>query len=925
MPVDISPTIIIGLGGTGGLICKMIKEKLLAYYGNEDDIPKLIKIIQIDSTSNNEPEEDSMELPALTNNLIAKVAKQELKAILKNVKGTPEIAAWLDPDHFPIDEIESGCGQCRQAGRLAFWRHRSADLRIKEKIVTQMTEVTSVQAVGDARRKGINVLSNVPEVFMINSLAGGTGNGMFLDIAGLIKNSFPNAVISLIALLPKLFEGKILSLSQSVFQMYANSYAALKEIGHFMIPNKWEVTYNISNRDVESFGGVGDERVFKYVYLIDNMNKEGQDLQDRAHVSPLIAEYIFHTVISFGASINAQRANINRYLLNDMKCNSFGVSILNYPVGEILEVCKYTCGSDILDNISFQNYQSKEVTEALDDKNVGMMERIFNIDKLKKDLCKSDSYVTQNANDIASLKKKVSIVNAVNMQIAQVEKDYKKDIASVEKNENPVSESLKKSVSSEMKGYLVSKGPKFTIDLLNQLKTRLASDISSIRSTQQQAQLEATTLDTKLTEDKKLLDSLKKKTTEFPSTWERRCGSNLSHLLNDVQNKFGNLLLGDKLGKIIAILDNLLKQTTGYIDMQISLIMKLENEMSNIHSNFNIAKKKALDRMAVLSCATETKVGCSDNEVDTFYKTRFQDNNGIKTSVFLASTMQRKLPDWLGQSSDNVEKEIMNEVEQQIMGKMLRGLTLKDAYPDNAALDGDIGKTYHKGIPFWNHHHSMYGVYQSSCAISGFSAAELQQYSSLNGVPLITSDSEQSKRRILFFHLEAGVPISSITGLEEYREAYDDYMKRGDKWIHVLPGADKFDELGSGKQEDDLLLTCQDFGIVYKVGEFYEYDAIEKKKGKESVKKVKIAQGFNNTVEKLKLDQETTKKLIEMLSAAIKRKTSMELRTYLDDHNEPDTMAFAQNHKNKYKDQGGDSIPSHSIPYYIEEDIRKKI
>ena len=120
-------------------------------------------------------------------------------------------------------------------------------------------------------------------VFVISSVAGGTGAGMFLDTAFLIKDINANIHPTGILFLPSLFDG-IGGVSGAHKQVcYSNGYASLMELDNFMAPM---VGSNIDGGDDYpkfTFNWDGDPHTvlappFNNVYFVDSQNNSDKRL-----------------------------------------------------------------------------------------------------------------------------------------------------------------------------------------------------------------------------------------------------------------------------------------------------------------------------------------------------------------------------------------------------------------------------------------------------------------------------------------------------------------------------------------------------------------------------------------------------------------------------------------------------------------------
>lgn len=182
-------------------------------------------------------------------------------------------------------------------------------------------------------------------IFLTASVVGGTGNGMFLDMAAMIhdifKDTWPAPKLYGIIVLPSAFKRVVYNQNAR-----ANAYAALKELDYFQSGNPFEATYP-NGRQVRL-----QDRLFKdgMLYLLDVENLSGNILQDRDQVQELTGQFI-HTFVSstVGGAIEERMVNDSTrasiYFPEDgseparrASYNSFGISRVMYPVPILREI-----------------------------------------------------------------------------------------------------------------------------------------------------------------------------------------------------------------------------------------------------------------------------------------------------------------------------------------------------------------------------------------------------------------------------------------------------------------------------------------------------------------------------------------------------------------------------------------------------------
>lgn len=139
---------------------------------------------------------------------------------------------WFDPGLLHVLPRQPRTEGIRMLGRLAFCDHHRLILQRLESALRSLASATPVTP-----QPGENSSSAPLLVVVVAGLGGGTGGGMFLDIAYAIRSrlqqlDLPRASVQALLLLPP-----VGGAANDVQQYLANSYAALRELVHFSRPD----------------------------------------------------------------------------------------------------------------------------------------------------------------------------------------------------------------------------------------------------------------------------------------------------------------------------------------------------------------------------------------------------------------------------------------------------------------------------------------------------------------------------------------------------------------------------------------------------------------------------------------------------------------------------------------------------------------
>ena len=196
----IRPLLIIGVGGAGGKTIRAMKQELnriLESSGYTEGLPDAWQFLHIDTTYDGV----SFPAPMLPANEFHCVVPSgasfhDLAASITN-RGTVAdqqkmLSGWGVPNS-PIP-IRSGAGQNRAIGRQVGVAVSSNTLKaIQNSISNMLGPSAQFELAAAARALGARGVITQPEALIFSSLGGGTGSGMFTDIAELLKRSTPQA------------------------------------------------------------------------------------------------------------------------------------------------------------------------------------------------------------------------------------------------------------------------------------------------------------------------------------------------------------------------------------------------------------------------------------------------------------------------------------------------------------------------------------------------------------------------------------------------------------------------------------------------------------------------------------------------------------------------------------------------------------
>ncbi len=366
--IRIRPTLLIGLGGTGGDVILRVRKRFYEKYGSLAEFP-IVGYLWLD-TDRSEKHilgKEIREFVRLTDTERLYVTIGDTTSITQNLKepNYSHIDKWWYPGLNSLGQMNEGAGQIRAYSRLALFHHYQA---IRAAITEANTKVRDPHAAERMMKsqllKDQGLLTHVDfaqptNVYVVSSIAGGTGSGMLMDIAFMIKEIFQegNVTSSAYLVLPHHF-GTITN-----ERMKANAYALLKELNYykFGVPH-FEAEWQRGNTSKVPIPP------FDYCYLFDNQNNAGQATGGQPGSQELIFELLADSIFKdfshgeFADHKRSARINVRQYMNKTydyehprfkqkfiQRYQSLGLASISVPHGRIITACAYKLAGEVID------------------------------------------------------------------------------------------------------------------------------------------------------------------------------------------------------------------------------------------------------------------------------------------------------------------------------------------------------------------------------------------------------------------------------------------------------------------------------------------------------------------------------------------------------------------------------------------------
>ena len=217
--------ILVGLGGTGGKILKAFKMRMFEEFPTQEERSKQpVALLYVDSTDEMMSKDGRARADfrvmgqdaSFTNNEFLNIKAVDVEHILDHIDHYPSVKGIVEnvgAVKSAIGSLGQAAGQKRRAGRLLF----------------AANAVGYVNSLRDAYSRCINVSGDSSEttIHIFAGLSGGTGSGSIIDAIIQTRKAFPNAYISVYAMMPEMNLPKS-DMDQGRY--YQNGYAALNEL-----------------------------------------------------------------------------------------------------------------------------------------------------------------------------------------------------------------------------------------------------------------------------------------------------------------------------------------------------------------------------------------------------------------------------------------------------------------------------------------------------------------------------------------------------------------------------------------------------------------------------------------------------------------------------------------------------------------------
>src|SRR6266852_2983295 len=231
---ELFPALVIGVGQMGLSVLQQLRQTVQENFGSPASLPN-IGLMYLDTdpdgpTAATRPTQGA----ALTPSEVQLARLNRAIHYQKPREGRPRIDIWFNTNmlyRIPRNLTTDGL---RTLGRLAFIdNYRQIVARLRGDLEACLDPDALAAA---SKKTGLQIRSNRPRVYVIASLAGGTGSGIFIDLAYVIRGVLkslgyaqPNVVGLLLV--------PVADVNSPQKKALVNTVAALTELNHFYTPD----------------------------------------------------------------------------------------------------------------------------------------------------------------------------------------------------------------------------------------------------------------------------------------------------------------------------------------------------------------------------------------------------------------------------------------------------------------------------------------------------------------------------------------------------------------------------------------------------------------------------------------------------------------------------------------------------------------
>ncbi|MDY3553559.1 tubulin-like doman-containing protein [Gemmata sp. JC717] len=321
------PALVVALGHTGRRVVEQLKRIITDRYASAERVPN-VRILHID-TDPGAGGGDASDPAGLT---VREVIPARLNRSTHYMQrdGLPPVEQWMPTGSlYKLPRNPGPAAGVRAFGRLALFDHyRAVAQRVRQEIETFLTDDPLLQA---DKATNLGLRTNRPRAYVVAGLAGGTGGGMFLDVAYLLRHELRQVGYLRPEVVGVFFVPRA-EVSSPRNAALANTYAALAELHHFQSKRtRYQTVFDKSEAPVTD-----GEAPFARV-MVTQLPKSAD--AGAAHpVTGAAARALFHELLTPTGRVADEGRDVysRAYPADAPTCQTYGLFRLSWPRPEVL-------------------------------------------------------------------------------------------------------------------------------------------------------------------------------------------------------------------------------------------------------------------------------------------------------------------------------------------------------------------------------------------------------------------------------------------------------------------------------------------------------------------------------------------------------------------------------------------------------------
>lgn len=808
--LEMRPTLLIGMGGTGQKVLANIKARFVQNYG---EVPPALRLLCFDTDQTVEQVRVDDQVIRLVPDIeLVNIGGIETQNILRNLDKYPAISKWIteDKEKVPTRAIVMGAQQVRLLGRLAFFWRAEDIVRKLEGAVRALTDMKLL-----SERRGINV-------FIISSVCGGTGSGAILDMAYLTRQVIIKAglrssfcYINGILALPSVFP------TVTKLGIEANAFATLAELDYFMETMEWKGDYG--NPRIPSFE-ISGQRPFNICYLIDARNEQGQGLAGLEEVAPMIAEAVYLQISSqVGDANNSAFDNVRvlgaqvldattgRYRLSAY--SSFGTSSLVFPDEKIVNICGHRLGKWLIEHELLRTEVRGEqideaVTSFIQAHQLGAENLLT---ELSRDAKGNVLHLQLDPRALDQFKEQ-ELVQATQTYLARAESALENDYGqTLDRNLKTLDAQLAAALTEEV--YRLMDDPAYGLLFAASFLERLERVLSDIRTGLDKAREELES------QRNRAQASARQTWTEFMASFNTMLltrGRKVREARNRHVEMYQKYLSARFEGRKRAVGIALLANLSNAIQTHRASLQALADRLRVVQGRFGSFEQQLQqgERRNESVLSQEITTG---KDVENYYQEHMQRLAAAPLAGLLEA--EGPLHAWLDLDHGAIADRLIRYTRG--LFEDIHQITLEQVILEKSEQVDPrkrLQELLNRSVPFWMY--QVEGVLGADweaeqIVVIGVNDRERSIYrDAIEAGQSLTSTFDP--HRITVLQTKHGIPLFALTQYQDFRQAHDHVIRSGLKPLYVFP-----EVRPGGQRAKQVFALASAYGIIFKSGAYY--------------------------------------------------------------------------------------------------------